>query len=367
MNSGNLDVKKKPRVTITDVARAAGLSVATVSRVLSGYEFVKESTRTRVMEAVEQLGYVASLPARSLAGGRSRTIGVLVPNLDVGYVGTVTQGIDQALSKANCDLVLYTSHHQATKEIYHVSAIANGITEGLLLVAPQFTSAYLDMLRERGFPYVLIDQTDANNNSDVVESTNYQGAYEATRHLCQLGHTRIAFIVGELSVWSAVERLRGYKAALADHQIPLVPELILQGDYQQQTGYEVTKQVLNNVNPPPTAIFACNDISAFGAMDAAREHGLRIPDDISIIGFDDIPQASLVYPKLTTVRQPLQQMGQVAAEMLVERIMDPSRLPRRVTLATQLVIRDSCAPPQLQVSNSQESFPETGGSLAPTN
>lgn len=364
MRSVKVDPKKKSRVTITDVARAAGLSVATVSRVLSGYEFVKESTRNRVMEVVEQLGYVASLPARSLAGGRSRTIGLLVPNLDIGYVGTITQGIDRALSKANCDLVLYTSHHQPSKETYYVNTIANGITEGVLLVAPQYMSTYLDTLRESDFPYVLIDQADATGSSNIVEATNYQGAYEATRYLCQLGHTRIAFILGALDVWSAVERLRGYKAALADCRIPIIEELILKGNYQQQGGYAVTKQMLNNVDPPPTAIFASNDMSAFGAMDAAREHGLRIPEDISIVGFDDIPQASLVYPKLTTVRQPLEQMGQVAAEMLVERIADPSRPPQRVTLATQLIIRDSCTPRQLQVSEGRQVSIETGGSLS---
>ena len=366
MRSANTDSKKKSRVTINDVAHASGMSSATVSRVLSGYEFVKESTRNRVMEAVEQLGYVASLPARSLAGGRSRTIGLLVPNLDVGYVGTITQGIDRALSNANCDLVLYTSHHQPSKESYYVNTIANGITEGLLLVAPQFASTYLDMLREHDFPYVLIDQADATGNSSIVEATNYQGAYDATRYLCKLGHTRIAFIMGALNVFSAVERLRGYKAALADCVVPLRQELILEGDYQQLGGYRAAKHVLDNVDPPPTAIFASNDISAFGAMDAAREHGLSIPDDISIIGFDDIPQASLVYPKLTTVRQPLEQMGQAAAEMLVERIVDPSRPPQRVTLATQLVIRDSCAPPRLQAGEGRQRFSETGGSLSTT-
>jgi LacI family transcriptional regulator len=366
MGSTNSNSKKKPRVTITDVARASGLSVATVSRVLSGYEFVKESTRSRVMEVVQQLGYVASLPARSLAGGRSRTIGLLVPNLDIGYVGTITQGIDRALTTANCDLVLYTSHRQQSKETYYVNTITNGITEGLLLVAPQYASTYLAKLYESNFPYVLIDQADASGNSSMVEATNYQGAYEATRYLCKLGHTRIAFITGAFDVWSAVERLRGYKAALADCGLPLIQELILKGDYQQQGGYEVTKQVLDTVHPAPTAIFASNDNSAFGAMDAARERGLRIPEDISIIGFDDIPQASLVYPKLTTVRQPLEQMGQVAAEMLLERIMDPSRPPQRVTLATQLVVRDSCAPCLLPVRESRQPFPETGGSLSPT-
>lgn len=344
MNKHSGSPSKKRRVTIRDVARASGVSYATVSRVLTGYEFVKETTRNRVMEAAEQLGYVANLSARSLAGGRSRIIGLIVPNLDNGYVGAITQGIDRELARANYDLMLYTSHRQPGKESFYVGTLANGLTDGLLLVAPLVPATYLEALREQNFPYVLIDQADVSENSNVVEATNWQGAYEATRYLNQLGHTRIAFITGSLAVRSAVDRLRGYKAALADCNIPVTEALIIEGDYQQQTGYEVTKSLLQNVDPPPTAIFASNDLSAFGAMDAAREHGYRIPDDISIIGFDDVPQASFVYPKLTTVRQPLEQMGHVAVKMLLEHIEDQSNPPQRVALATQLVIRDSCGP-----------------------
>jgi len=339
---------KKRRVTIRDVARASGVSYATVSRVLSGYAFVKETTRNRVMEAVEHLGYVANLPARSLAGGHSQIIGLLVPNLDNGYVGTITLGIDQALAHANYDLMLYTSHRHPGKESYYVSVIPNGLTEGMLLVAPLVPTAYLDSLREQNFPCVLIDQAEPTENSNVVEATNWQGAYEATRYLIELGHTRIAFIKGSFAIRSAADRLRGYKAALADSNIPIREELVLEGDYQQQTAYELTKRLLQMVEDPPTAIFASNDLSAFGAMDAARECGFDIPDDISIIGFDDIPQASLVYPKLTTVRQPLEQMGKVAVKLLLERIEDRSLPPQRVVLATQLVIRDSCAAPDLK-------------------
>lgn len=338
--------KKKQRVTIDDVANASGVSNATVSRVLSGYEFVKETTRNRVMEAVERLGYVANLQARSLASGHSQIIGLLVPNLDNGYVGTITQGIDQGLARTNYDVMLYTSHRNPGKESHYVNAITNGLTAGLLLIAPLAPTTYLDVLREQNFPYVLIDQTDTTENSSVVEATNWQGAYEATRYLGQLGHTRIAFVTGSLAVRSAIDRLYGYKAALVDCDIPFREELVIEGDYQQQTGYEITKSLLQNVDPLPTAIFASNDLSAFGVMDAVREGGFSIPDDISVIGFDDISQASFVYPKLTTVRQPLEQMGQVAVKILLEQIENPSRPPQRVALATQLVIRDSCGPCQ---------------------
>jgi LacI family transcriptional regulator len=346
VNNKRNSPKKKPRVTIDDVAFASGVSNATVSRVLSGYEHVKESTRNRVMEAVERLGYVANLQARSLASGRSQIIGLLVPNLDNGYVGTITQGIDQELARTNYDVMLYTSHRHPGKESHYVNVITNGLTAGLLLIAPLVPTTYLDTLREQSFPYVLIDQTDTTENSSVVEATNWQGAYDATYYLAQLGHTRIAFITGSLAVRSAIDRLEGYKAALVDCNIPFSEELTVEGDYQQQTGFEITKKLLQSVDPPPTAIFASNDLSAFGAMDAVREYGLHIPDDISIIGFDDIPQASFVYPKLATVRQPLELMGQVAVKLLLEQIEDQSRPPQRVALETQLVIRDSCSPYQ---------------------
>jgi LacI family transcriptional regulator len=332
------------RVTIKDVARASGVSYTTVSRVLSGYEFVRETTRTRVMEAVARLGYVANLPARSLAGGHSHVIGLLVPNLDNAYVGTITQGIDQALAHANYDLMLYTSHRHPGKESYFASAIPNGLTEGLLLIAPLVPTEYLDSLRQQNFPYVVIDQADDTEKSNVVEATNWHGAYEATRYLIELGHRRIAFIRGASAIRSATERLRGYKAALANYDIPIRDELILEGDYQQRTAYELTRRLLDTPIDRPTAIFASNDHSAFGAMDAVRDVGLQMPYDISIVGFDDIPQASIVYPKLTTVRQPLEQMGSVAVKMLLAQIEDRSLPPQRVVLATQLIIRDSSAP-----------------------
>lgn len=341
-NKSNILKKTRP-VTIMDVARESHVSYATVSRVLTGYEFVKESTRHRVMEAVERLGYVANVQARSLAGGHSHIIGLLVPNLDTGYVGIIMQGIDQELLRVNYDLMLHTTHRHPGKESNYVRAIANGLIEGLLLIAPLVPAAYLDALHQQNFPYVLIDQSDTEGKSDVVEATNWQGAYDATCYLSQLGHTRIGFITGLLTLNSGVERLAGYKAALSDCDILFQKELVIEGNYWEQPGYDATKTLLKNENPP-TAIFASNDLSAFGAMEAVRDSGLRIPDDISILGFDDIPQAAMVYPKLTTVRQPLDQMGRVAVKMLLEQIEDRSRPPRRVALATQLIIRDSCAP-----------------------
>lgn len=366
MNNENSAPKKRRSVTLMDVARASGVSDATVSRVLNGYEFVRESTRNRVMETVENLGYVANLQARSLAGGRSRIIGLLVPGLDNGYIGEIIRGVDQELASASYDLMMYTTHRSRGKESIYVNAIANGLTDVLLLVVPLVPAVYLDALRKQNFPYVLIDQSDTADRSSVVDATNWQGAFEATRYLIELGHQRIVFITGLMELSSASERLEGYKAALADYNLPFQDELIVEGDYWQVTAYEAITRFLKQC-PAPTAVFASNDLSAFGAMEAIRDRGLRIPEDISIIGFDDIPQSSIVYPKLTTVRQPLEQMGRVAAKLLLEHIENPERPPRRVTLATQLVVRDSCGPYQTERHEHRKTFKRTGGSLLRTN
>jgi LacI family transcriptional regulator len=259
----------------------------------------------------------------------------------------VIRGIDEELAKSNYNLILYTTHRHHGKESIYVATIRNGGVDGLLLVAPLITTPYLDALRQQDFPYVLVDQLDSAQKSFSVSATNRQGACQATRYLIELGHRRIGFIAGLSGLYSAVERQEGYAAALADHGIPLCNDLIVQGEFSFEEGYSAVEKLLA-LEERPTAIFASNDLSAFGALEAIRQHGLRIPDDISLLGFDDIPQASVTYPKLTTVRQPLEQMGRAAVAMLLDCIANPDQRSRQITLTTQLVIRDSCAPPPSQ-------------------
>jgi LacI family transcriptional regulator len=190
----------------------------------------------------------------------------------------------------------------------------------------------------------VIDQSEETQKGAVVSGTNWQGAFEATEYLIGLGHCRIGFISGLAGLTSTTERLAGYSAALAQHGLALDERLIAEGSFLQEGGYTAAQQLLA-LPDRPTAIFAANDLSALGAMEAVREHGLRIPKDISLVGFDDIPQASLGYPKLTTVRQPLSEMGREAANILLEEIAHPEQPRRRVTLPTKLIIRDSCCPP----------------------
>lgn len=337
--------KKNSNVTILDVARESGVSYSTVSRVLNGFAFVKDVTRQRVFEAAERLGYVANIQARSLAGGKTQIIGLLVPGLDNGYITEIVGGIDQELANSDHDMMLYTTHRFQGKESLYVRTIANGLVDGLILLVPQNAENYLQALPNEDFPYVLVDQIDDKYNSTTVDATNWQGAFDAVSYLIALGHRRIGFIMGHPQLNSARERLDGYRAALQQHRIAYDDALVVVGDYMPQGGYAGAMQLLT-LPDRPTAIFASNDLSAFGVFDAVRGEGLRIPDDLSVIGFDDIPLSSLTYPKLTTVRQPLIQIGQMAVRLLLEKLEDPALPSRRVTLPTELIIRDSCAPPR---------------------
>lgn len=332
-------------VTIFDVAREAGVSYGTVSRVLNNRAHVKPETREAVMRAVERLGFVANQQARSLAGGPSQVIGLLLHGVNTGYSDEILRGIDAELEAANYDLLLYTTHRRKLKESAYVGTITRGMADGLLLLLPRNSAEYLDSLSARNFPYILIDHQGRGDSERSVGATNLEGGCEATRYLISLGHRRIGFVTGTLELGCSTERLAGYRQALAEHGIPPDRDLIYEGDFMQPSGFAAGRALLS-LPQPPTAIFASNDVMAFGVMEAARERGLSIPEDLSIVGFDDIAQASLVHPPLTTIRQPLEEMGRAATRMLLRLIADPQADVSSVILPTSLVVRQSCQPPR---------------------
>ncbi len=329
------------RVTIIDVAKEANVSFATVSRVVNGKGPVHPETRERVIDAMNRTGYVVNRPARGLAGGRYQVIGLLVPDLDTSYIGEILRGIDEELAAASYDLMLYTTHRRRTRESIFVSSLTQGMTDGLLLILPLEPRTYTDSIRRRGFPYVLIDHGGSDDGGPTVGATNKQGAYDATSYLISNGHRRIGFITGNQEMGVAHERLAGYRQALDEFGIPEDPDLIQAGDFHQPRGYECASTLLA-LEQPPTAIFASNDLSAYGAMDAIRDIGRKIPDDVSVIGFDDIPGSLLCNPPLTTVHQPLKEMGRTATRMLFELIAEPKRKIDPIQLPTHLVIRGTC-------------------------
>jgi len=340
-----MDKKPNSKVTIVEVAAQAGVSFGTVSRVINNDVHVKKETRARVIKTMERLGFVANRQARSLAGGKANSIGVLVPDLGTGYIGEIIRGIDAELGLSGLDLILYTTHRTASKEASYVANLATGMVDGLLLVLPRNPVDFIGNLTQRKFPFVLIDHQGAGRNCHAVGATNWQGGYNATEYLISLGHTRIGFITGSMDLGCALDRLDGYRSALRTYHIPNAPELIQEGNFFQPDGYAGTESLLD-LTIPPTAIFASNDVMAMGVMDAVRNRGMRVPDDISIVGFDDIPQASMIRPALTTVNQPLEKMGRFATQMLLDLLHHPDKEAERIELPTQLVVRDSCCSPR---------------------
>lgn len=333
------------KVTIVDVAQKAGVSLGTVSRVINNDVHVAPGTRERVLAVTRELGYVANRQARGLKGSKTNVIGMLVPDLGTGYIGEIIHGIDAELALSQLDLMLFTTHRTAIKEASYVANMVQGMVDGLLLVLPRNPVDYMGTLTRRNFPFVLIDHQGTGAPCPAVGAANWQGGYNATEYLIKLGHKRIGFITGSMDLGAAKERLDGYRSALHVHHIPDHASLIYEGAFFQADGYSGAR-VLLDLDFPPTAIFASNDVMAMGAMDAVRSRGLRVPEDISIIGFDDIPQAASVRPSLTTVRQPLEEMGRLATQMLLDRIKNPEKEINRVELPTELILRDSTMPPK---------------------
>src|SRR5215475_2321252 len=259
-------------VTIIDVAREANVSYSTVSRVINN-KGVSADKRERVLRAMAELGYVANLQARSLAGGKSNIIGLLVHSLNIEYFGEIARGVDEALAAVNYDLMLYTTHRRKGRESTYVTRLTRNLVDGLLLVLPRNAEAYLETLRHRGFPYVLVDHQGLGFDVPSVGATNWQGGYDGTRYLIELGHRRIGFITGDMTLGCARDRLVGYQEALRDADLPVDPALLREGDFLQPRAFTCASELLE-LAEPPTAIFASNDVSAFGAMEAIRNRGL---------------------------------------------------------------------------------------------
>ena len=329
------------KVTIVDVAREAGVSYATVSRVLNDEPYVKPETRERVTTALHEMGYIANRQARSLRTGRSQMIGLLVRDLGTGYIGQIISGVDAEIAETDFEMLLFTTHHQA-REPEYVANFVGGMADGLLLILPHNVDPYTELLNQRRYPHVFVDYK-GSDKGPAVGADNCGGAIIAVDYLASLGHRRIGFITGDMCLTSAVDRFAGYHYAVATHGLVNDPALVIEGDYHQPGGY-AGAQVLLALPDRPTAIFASNDSMAFGAMEAIREAGLRIPPDVSVSRFDDTPQAVGVSPTLTTILQPLEEMGRQAVQMLLTYIEDPERPFEYRELPTELVVRNSCGP-----------------------
>jgi LacI family transcriptional regulator len=327
-------------VTIGDVAAEAGVSVATVSKVVNGRWGVAESTSERVRAVVEQLGYQSSLVAQSLRSRNTRVIGVLVADIEP-FSAELLKGVARAIEGSGYELVVFSGCGRADDQVgwerRYLSRVSGTLCDGALLVTPSSVDVTF------GAPVVAIDHNVGSSGLPTVDADNLNGAVIATEHLLELGHRRIGFLAGRPDLESARLRERGYRVALERAGIEVDPSLTRVGGYQIDTAEEGTRQLLE-LDDRPTALFAANDVTAIAAMSVARSFGLAVPDDLSVIGFDNVPESALCEPPLTTIEQPIKQMGFDAAKILFSLLDGTEPVPEHTLLPTRLVVRGSCRP-----------------------
>lgn len=304
---------------------------------------VTEHTRARVEGVIKELGYRPSRVARRLRveGGRSNLIGLIIPDIQNLFFADMVRGVEDAAQRHGYAVFLGNSDENVEKERLYLEVMSAERVDGVILPPSCETDTAAGDLVLRGIPVVCVDRRLVKVKVDTVVIDNVQGAYEATKHLLRLGHHRIGFIRGRPSLSTSRERLQGYQQALADHGFEPDSTLERAGDGRQESGRQLTKEVLDLARRP-TALLVANGLLTLGALEAIQEEGLRMPDDIAIIGYDDMPWARALNPPLTTVRQPGYELGRRAMELLLERVREPDRSTTVVMLHPELVVRRSC-------------------------
>jgi LacI family transcriptional regulator len=328
------------RPTINDIARRVGLSKASVSRALNGKQDVDPETRKRVLKVATQLGYVASASARALSNGRSNCLGLLVPTLTWPWILEVLRGVAEEIERSGYSLILYTTSGGEDSEREFMSQVVPaGAVDGLALVIPLGMLEYIERLAKGGLPIVVVDDRGHYPDLPTVATTNIEGGRSATRHLIDKGRRRIAMLNGPHDFGCNRDRLEGYKSALQKAGLQFDPKLVVDSDFKE-TGGASAMTTLLAADPTLDGVFVANDVMAFGAMRALRNAGRRVPDDVAVVGFDDIPASAMTHPPLTTVRQPLYEMGRTAASMVMAAVRGES-ITKRIELPTSLVVRES--------------------------
>ncbi len=356
------------KLTILDIARLAGVSKATVSRVLNGNPSVAPALSERVMRVVQEHHFVPNVTATGLAGGRTRLIGVLAPPLTWPAVPEIMHGVAEYIEDTSYEIVLYSIGFERNHFDVLDRILAMRMVSGLLAIVPGELSRHLIERSQQGLPLVMIDDQEEPTSIPWVGIDNFASAYTATRHLLELGHRRIAHMLGPQSYYCAVERYKGYCQALRDADIAVDPTLLLQGRFEPASGRQCARELFSRHKDSwPTAIFVANDQMAYGVLAVAEEQGVRVPEDIAVVGFDDNNLSAHMRPALTTIRQPFAEMGHKAIETLLtmidagyrtekgqrkEDVHQASALqdnhadgPIRIQLPTRLIVRTSSGVP----------------------
>ena len=328
--------------TIRDVASELGMSVATVSRALSQPELLRPETRERVLSVVAKLGYRPNVLARSLRRGQTHAIVLVVPKLSPFFL-EIYAGAEEAAQTAGLAVLLGNSDGKPEREEAYFDQVVSGRADGIILLTGVLPSAYADGKRAVP-PMVAVLERIADHGAPVIRIDHRAASAEITRHLIDLGHHRIAHIAGTRHAPSSEHRLSGYKDALAAAGIAFQSDLVIEGDFSMQSGADAMEKLLD-LDDPPTAVFAGNDEMAFGAVKAARLRGLSVPEDLSMVGFDDQTTAAFYNPPLTTIHTPCREIGRRAIQELVEQIAGAD-VSHEIVLPTRLIVRDSTAPPR---------------------
>jgi LacI family transcriptional regulator len=326
--------------TIRVVAETAGVSYATVSHVINNTRYVAPETRARVLAAMEALNYQPNAVARSLRQGKTNTIGLVLPDIANPFFSEISRGIADEAFEKGYSVFLCNTELDMQRELFHVNVLSNNQVDGIIFVAAGDQADSLDFLLHRKMPLVMIDRNVPNVEADVVLTDHQLGGFLATRHLLELGHTRIACIAGPPSISPSSERITGYRKALEQAGIVPDDDLIIRGDYHPQTGMDITQTILH-IHPRPTAIFALNDLMAIGALRALAEAGYVVPRDMAVVGYDDLEIARFINPPLTTIAQPKKEIGRQAVNLVVERMSSKNRPPSRLVLPPELIVRRS--------------------------
>lgn len=345
INGGSDAAGRQP--TIRDVARLAGVAPITVSRVINNTSYISPETRERVLSAIDTLHYVPNSISRSLRFKKTNMLAMLVSDITNPFWTTVTRGAEDASSYHGLNIILCNTDEKQDKFADYVNVLLQKQIDGFLLAPTGDDRASIARIEKQGVPYVLIDRVLPNVHADSVRSDSVTGAYLLTKHLIALGHRRIAIITAPMVVSTGRERLEGYLMALEEAGIAPDERLIHHGGYQHETGYHATRAALRNSAIQPTALFAGNNFIATGVLKALDEHGLRVPEDMSVVSFDDLPYGFYRKPFITVAVQEPYALGYEAANLLIQRVNGDTALPlQEIIYPVELIIRDSCAPPR---------------------
>jgi LacI family transcriptional regulator len=332
-------------VNLEEIARLSGVSRSTVSRVINNHPRVDPKTRERVVDVIQRLDYHPSAAARRLAGGHTNILGLVIP-MGVPRLFTdpffplLIQGVSQACSAHDHSVMLWVAEPEYERRTIR-QVLQNKIIDGVIIASAILDDPLLEAVVEGKLPFVMVGRHPKAPQVNYVDVDNLNSSREIVTYLLRLGYQRIGTISGPQNMIAGLDRLEGYKTALRQWGIPVNPDLIVEGDFTEEGGYKAMQRLISR---QPQAIFAASDAMAVGALHALREASLRVPEDVAVASFDDLPSSSHSEPPLTTVRQPIQRMGAVAAETLMDIIAHPDRPPRCVILPTELIIRASCCP-----------------------